>query len=330
MPVIDDRGRLFGRVNVIDFAVVLFVVALVPLAYAAYALFRPTPPHIVSVSPSTAVYKAGVEQKVTITASWLRPFLRAQIGTYNTRGFEVTSARTADVRFMDLPPGTYDIVLFDESQEVARLPKALKITPRPVDAFGSFDAPGPQHTTLRVTCDLSPDNDCLIDGQVVATGKTATLTIPGTTTRAPFHVDLMRTDSQWVAVNVRLIGLPESLARAKVGDVDGHVDPASPEGPTPRTVVSGAQIVSLGALEKNQGQMSVTTSRPQTAGELTAYNSMATTLTVDAKPAQLLVPIDPATLKYREVQVRPGFVIPFETNAYRMQAIVISMGEAGK
>jgi hypothetical protein len=44
--------------------------------------------------------------------------------------FSLQSPGAAEIRFTD-HPGTYDIVLLDESQEVARLPHALTILPPP-------------------------------------------------------------------------------------------------------------------------------------------------------------------------------------------------------
>ena len=52
MTIVDERGRLFGRFNLIDAAVVLVVVVLVPLVYAAYLLFRPPAMKILSVNPA--------------------------------------------------------------------------------------------------------------------------------------------------------------------------------------------------------------------------------------------------------------------------------------
>ena len=36
MSVMDSRGRLFGRVNIIDFAALVLLLVILPLAYGAY------------------------------------------------------------------------------------------------------------------------------------------------------------------------------------------------------------------------------------------------------------------------------------------------------
>src|SRR6185295_13855340 len=52
MPMIDDRGRVLGRVNLIDAAFVLLLVAAVPVAYGAYLLFRDPTPRLTNVLPN--------------------------------------------------------------------------------------------------------------------------------------------------------------------------------------------------------------------------------------------------------------------------------------
>ena len=53
MALIDERGRLFGRINLIDLAVIVFVAVLIPLGYGAYLVFRAPAPHI------TGMYERG-------------------------------------------------------------------------------------------------------------------------------------------------------------------------------------------------------------------------------------------------------------------------------
>ena len=46
MALIDEQGRLFGKVNLIDALVALVALLLIPLAYGAFLLFRaPVPCH---------------------------------------------------------------------------------------------------------------------------------------------------------------------------------------------------------------------------------------------------------------------------------------------
>ena len=40
MPVLDERGRLFGKINLIDAVVVVLALGLIPLAYGAFCFFE--------------------------------------------------------------------------------------------------------------------------------------------------------------------------------------------------------------------------------------------------------------------------------------------------
>src|SRR5579862_9741476 len=118
MPVIDARGRLFGAINLIDLGVLLFVALLIPLGYGAYVLFRTPPARMTAVAPASLPYSIGVEQKIKVSGRDLRPFLRAKFDAATASSYTLLTPDSAEIRFVDLAPGTYDIVLLDESQEV--------------------------------------------------------------------------------------------------------------------------------------------------------------------------------------------------------------------
>ncbi|MEW5982046.1 MAG: DUF4330 family protein [Acidobacteriota bacterium] len=130
MPIVDDRGRLWGKVNLVDLAVAVFVLLLVPVAYSAYVLFRTPPPTIAAVEP--AVLQEGKDLRVKLTGTNFRPFLQAAVGPTRAPGFLVESPEVAEVRLPDLAPGTYDLVLYDEAREVGRRPGAITILGPPV------------------------------------------------------------------------------------------------------------------------------------------------------------------------------------------------------
>jgi hypothetical protein len=131
VTVIDDRGRVFGRVNLVDALVLGFVLLLIPIAYGTWLLFRPKPVRITSV---TRVTLSKEEQRISnplraaaklkVKGAGFNPMLRAWIGPEPSLGFTFEDPGSADVIVPPMPPGEYDVALYDGGQEVARAPKA--------------------------------------------------------------------------------------------------------------------------------------------------------------------------------------------------------------
>ncbi len=127
MALVDERGRIGGRVNLIDAVIAVFLLVLIPVAFGAYLLFRTPPATLKEVVPAR-LYQ-GVNLRVEVIGENLRPFMRVRIGTLQGRTFMIGGTRGAMVDLPDLPPGVYDVALYDYMQEVSRLPKALTILP---------------------------------------------------------------------------------------------------------------------------------------------------------------------------------------------------------
>lgn len=146
MAIVDERGRLFGRWNLLDFALAVLILGLIPLGYAAYSLFRERPPKLVSISP--AVIEQVPEFRLTIKGENLRPYMRVSVGPQQGRDFIFKSIEEAEIPFAGMAPGKYDVILFDQAQERFRLPNALTISPSSlpstevvaIGAFGNLDA----------------------------------------------------------------------------------------------------------------------------------------------------------------------------------------------
>ena len=125
MTLIDQNGRLFGRVNLIDAVVLALVGVLIPIAYASYLLFRTPPATLTGVEPEELVM--GPNPRVRVNGTNLRPFMRVSFNDEQGRTFLIGSTTSAEVDLPQLEPGTYDVVLYDYAQELSRLPKALTI-----------------------------------------------------------------------------------------------------------------------------------------------------------------------------------------------------------
>jgi hypothetical protein len=128
MPLIDGRGRLFGKVNLIDAVIGLFVLVMIPLGYGAYLLFRVPVPTIVSIEPKQIAENTAATLK--IVGQDLRPFLRARFGPFESAGFLIQSPTLAEIK---VPPtlaaGTYDLTVYDEGRELVRIPGAVAVVP---------------------------------------------------------------------------------------------------------------------------------------------------------------------------------------------------------
>ena len=141
MPLIDDRGRLFGKINLIDAIVAVVLLGLVPLIYGAFLLFRVPKPTITAVTPAQVVeFQAA---SIRLTGADLRPFLLARVGPAAS-DFLVASPKQAEIRLPpNLPAGTYDITLLDQGQVLTVKPGALTVVPASavrldVQAVGAF------------------------------------------------------------------------------------------------------------------------------------------------------------------------------------------------
>jgi len=133
---VDERGRLFGRINLVDATVAAIVLVLIPLAYGTYLLFQPTAPRIDSVSPSgiskeeERISAGGrLAAKFKVKGEGFTPLLRARINNADALGFVFETPNSADVLVGPLPSGAHDLVLVDGIQEVARAAGAITIQP---------------------------------------------------------------------------------------------------------------------------------------------------------------------------------------------------------
>jgi hypothetical protein len=127
MAVVDDRGRIGGKVNLIDAVIGVVVLGLIPVAFGAYLLFRTPTPTLLAVTPSTL--NQGGNLRVTISGQNLRPYMRVTFNGIQGQSFLIGNTTYAYVELPDLKPGTYDVGLWDYRQSIAMLPKALTILP---------------------------------------------------------------------------------------------------------------------------------------------------------------------------------------------------------
>jgi hypothetical protein len=196
MGLIDDRARLFGKINLIDAIVLLLLVGLVPTAYAAYRLFRVPVPTIIAVEPRQVTEKQTTTLQLTGTD--FRPYLRARFGTYESGGFLVQSPTQAEIKVPSaLPVGTYDLTLYDEGRKLVSMPSALTVVGSLVHSASVVQAVSVAVQVVGVFVGLSPADVRLIhpgatlgpNATIVATRQpepgTVRLKVSGTTMITP-------------------------------------------------------------------------------------------------------------------------------------------------
>jgi hypothetical protein len=146
MAIVDDQGRLFGRFNLVDALVAVFAIGLIPLLYGAAMLFWQPQPVLTAVEPARLTSSASM--RIRITGEHLRPYMRVSVGTSQGRDFLFRSTQEAEVNLPEMPPGVYDVVLYDTAQERSRLTQAITVLPSALPSaraiavghFGDLDA----------------------------------------------------------------------------------------------------------------------------------------------------------------------------------------------
>ena len=116
-------------------------IGLIPLLYGAYVLFKPSRPSLTAIEPARIL--SGAELDLKVRGTNLRPYMRVSVGTYQGNRFLFADETEAVVPMNALPPGVYDVILYDHAQEQARISKGLEVLatsrPRPqLDVIGSF------------------------------------------------------------------------------------------------------------------------------------------------------------------------------------------------
>jgi hypothetical protein len=157
MPLIDERGRVFGRLNLIDLLVAaLALFGIIAVAAGLLGSRQPPRPVVAEITPRTLV--EAPDLRLRLTGDHFVPFLRAFVQRTDqaaiarpTRDgepydgftlanavlatFLVESPRLAEVRLPGgLTPGEYDLVLYNETEEVAVMPKAFTLRAPAVEA----------------------------------------------------------------------------------------------------------------------------------------------------------------------------------------------------
>jgi hypothetical protein len=104
---------------------------------------------------------------VTVHGINLRPFMRVSFDAHQGGSFLFADPARAVVSVSGMAPGVYDVILYDQAQERARLPKALEVIANPraetqLDLIGSFTG-----VPERVAAQLKEGMSLVALGQIV-------------------------------------------------------------------------------------------------------------------------------------------------------------------
>ena len=157
MALIDERGRVFGRVNLIDAGVGLLILLIGAGVFVGYRLLRlPVAPVVLKVDPE-AQQGGGTNMRVSLRGENFLPFMKVFVQrsgnstkalkkldatasgldqfvlvNYTQGRFFAQSPRIAEVWLPDkLGAGTYDLVFFNETQRVGVKQAAFTLTEPP-------------------------------------------------------------------------------------------------------------------------------------------------------------------------------------------------------
>ena len=149
--MIDDRGRVFGLINLIDLGLAVLIVFAGALGLRAYKVFQIPTPVIERVEPPTL--STTSPPRVRIVGRNFRHYLRV-FAPRTGQPFAVTPTKpegpevpveavtdtSLDVLLPNPAPGSYDIYVYDNTRQLAHLASAVTLAP-----------PDPPRATMQLT-----------------------------------------------------------------------------------------------------------------------------------------------------------------------------------
>jgi hypothetical protein len=341
MSVIDKDGRLFGRLNLVDAAIIALVALLIPIGYAAFLLFRPERPSIESV---TRVEIGNEERRVSsgsiltaklkVKGTGFNPLLRARIDSIDAVGLVYENPNSIDVIVGVVPPGKHDLVLYDSVQEVARAAGAVELQAEEgpsVRAYGWLTDLDPAYAEVLMAGFGSEPHvpgafKIIAAGPVrpararVAVGAaTADLPLPGKRERAAEIV--IRCDWPNTATctidNQRLTQLPPITIFLGGGTRFEIEEIAPPEDATAAT----AQVRVASTAGMKVGDRDATVGAR--AAEITSISGNTVTLRLGVHESR-------EGWRYRGSLLTPGASLTLRTDSYAASGTVVSVSVAGQ
>ena len=129
---IDERGRLCGRLSLIDLAVVLALLSFAPMVYYGFRVIGHQELMIRSVQPTTVA--VGVDKRLTIMGSGFKPGSWARLGADLPfqKAMFLNEARLDFLVPADIDAGMQSVFVRNRHGRLATLPNCVEVIRKPV------------------------------------------------------------------------------------------------------------------------------------------------------------------------------------------------------
>ncbi len=153
--IVDSRGRLFGRVNLLDLMALLFLLSLSGTVWYAVRAVRHRSLEIISLEPKQII--AGRKQGIMIRGTGFEPKTTIRVGNYPDRTGTFVNESTIGTKIPDeYEPGLYRVIVhdrygrytaLDDAVEIVWVPQITQVKPKQIynttrwakfEIFGKF------------------------------------------------------------------------------------------------------------------------------------------------------------------------------------------------
>jgi hypothetical protein len=127
MKVIDDKGRLFGKINIIDFTVILFLLCILPMFYFGYRIFTKRPQQ---AEPAPALEKEFLETELDCLLVKLEPQLAEAVSVGDKELNERQEVIGEILELGNIAPYVYELDIGRGQKVIKKDPLLLQVNAR--------------------------------------------------------------------------------------------------------------------------------------------------------------------------------------------------------
>jgi len=129
--IIDEKGKLFGKINIVDLLAILFFVGLTPIFYYGYKIFNIPVPIISSIEPDNGLNERDI--RVTITGEFFNDKTRVKVGDEFLTNYIISKNKITGTVPKNISAGLLDVTVINPGNLYGVLKKGfISATPAPV------------------------------------------------------------------------------------------------------------------------------------------------------------------------------------------------------